>query len=354
MKKTIPIIIPSYEPDERLLSLLNTLNKEKIGPVIIVDDGSGKQYSAVFAQAEAIIKPNNGVLLTHEINKGKGRALKTAFRYVLEHFPDAIGAVTADSDGQHTAECIKKVMKALYDNSNALILGVRNLKRDDIPWKSRIGNCITERVFAYAAGVHISDTQTGLRGIPREFMKLLLNVPGERFEFETQMLLESVKKYPIEEIPIETIYDSVENHQTHFNPIIDSAKIYRILGKRFLKYFFSSASSSVVDLILFLIFCRLFEKKWELYVAIATIAARVISAIYNYLINYLLVFKSKERISNSGIKYFVLAIVQMGMSAVLVSAGVGLCPFIPKIIIKIIIDSILFLASYYMQQKYIF
>ena len=284
MMNTVPVIIPSYEPDERLLSLLNTLNIEKIGPVIIVDDGSGKQYSAVFAQAEAIIKPNNGVLLSHEINKGKGQALKTAFHYVLENIPDSIGAVTADSDGQHTAECIKKIVEALYDNSNALILGVRNLKRDDIPWKSRIGNSITEKVFAYVAGVHISDTQTGLRGIPREFMKLLLNVPGERFEFETQMLLESVKKYPIEEIPIETIYDSAENHQTHFNPIIDSAKIYHILGKKFFKYFFSSASSCVVDLILFLVFCRLFEKKWGLYVAIATILARIISAIYNYSI----------------------------------------------------------------------
>lgn len=354
MKNTIPVIIPSYEPDERLLSLLNILNKESIGPVIIVDDGSGTQYSAIFSQAEAIIKPNNGILLTHEINKGKGRALKSAFRYILENIPDAIGAVTADSDGQHTAACIKKIINALYSNSNTLILGVRDLRKDDIPWKSKMGNCITEKVFAFASGVHISDTQTGLRGIPREFMELLLDVPGERFEFETQMLLESVKLYPIKEIPIETIYDSAENHQTHFNPLIDSAKIYHMLGKKIIKYFFSSASSSILDLALFLAFCRLFEKKWGLYVAIATILARVISAVYNYFINYLLVFKSKEKISNTGIKYFVLAIVQMGISAVLVSLGVLLLPFIPKIIIKIIIDSILFLASYYIQQKYIF
>lgn len=354
MKKTMPIIIPAYEPDERLLSLLNTLNMEKIEPVIIVDDGSGKGYSAVFAQAEALVKPNNGVLLVHETNKGKGRALKTAFRYILENIPDSEGAVTADSDGQHTADCIKKIMKALSDNPNSLILGVRNLKGEDIPWKSRIGNSVTERVFTFVAGIHISDTQTGLRGIPREFMQLLLNVPGERFEFETQMLLESVKKYPIKEIPIKTIYDSAENHQTHFNPLIDSLKIYRILGKRFLNYFFSSISSSVVDLILFLVFCRLLENKWGFYVATATILARIISAVYNYSINYLLVFKSKEKISNSGIKYFVLAVAQMGISALLVSAGVSLLPFIPKIITKIIIDSILFLASYYIQHKYVF
>lgn len=354
MKENMPIIIPAYEPDERLLSLLITLNKEKIGPVIIVDDGSGEGYSEVFAQAEALVKPYNGILLVHETNKGKGRALKTAFRYILENIPDSAGAVTADSDGQHTADCIKKIVKALSDNPDALILGVRSLKGKDIPWKSRIGNSITERVFAFVAGIHISDTQTGLRGIPREFMQFLLDVPGERFEFETQMLLESVKRFPIVEIPIETIYDSAENHQTHFNPITDSIKIYRILGKKFFKYFFSSVSSSVVDLILFLVFCRLLENRWGFYIAIATILARIISAIYNYSINYLLVFKSKERISNTGIKYFVLAIVQMGLSAVLVSAGVSLLPFIPKVVVKIIIDSILFLASYYIQQKYVF
>ena len=226
----IPIIIPAYEPDSNLPLLLHILAENHIGPVIVVDDGSGDQYLAIFEKARSLVAGNGGTVLVHEVNKGKGRALKTAFQYILENYQNVIGAVTADSDGQHTVDCIRKVMETLQAKPQELILGVRDFSGDDIPWKSRFGNNLTEKVFAYVAGVHVSDTQTGLRGIPREFMRDLLDVAGERFEFETQMLLESVNRYPISEVEIETIYDSVEEHQTHFDPVADSIKIYRILG----------------------------------------------------------------------------------------------------------------------------
>ena len=222
-----PIVIPSYEPDERLLQLLETLKAGRQGPVVIVDDGSGAAYKDIFERAGAYVDVLGGAVLTHEVNRGKGRALKTAFAFILKKYPEAIGCVTADSDGQHTAECIEKVSKTLKDHPDSLVLGVRRFDGEDVPWRSRMGNGITERVFAYVAGVHVTDTQTGLRGIPRTFMKELLDVPGERFEFETQMLLESAGNYPIIEVPIRTIYDSKENHQTHFNTLTDSVKIYR-------------------------------------------------------------------------------------------------------------------------------
>lgn len=350
----IPIIIPAFEPDERLLSLLNNLNENGLRPIVVVNDGSNQAYSEIFDQAEKLLLQGNGVLLVHETNRGKGRALKTAFEYVRDAYPDAIGVVTADSDGQHTYTCIQKIKDSLSEHPGELILGVRDFSGEGIPWKSRFGNNLTEKVFGYVAGVHVSDTQTGLRGIPYSFMEQLVYVPGERFEFEMQMLLESAGKYPVREIKIETIYDSQENHQTHFNPITDSLKIYKILGKKFLKYIFASASSSVVDIILFSGFCHMLKGVIVPYAAMATVLARVISASYNYAMNYRVVFKSGEKISSSAIKYGLLAIIQMTLSAFFVTFGISILKFVPEVFVKIIVDTALFFISYHIQQRYVF
>ncbi len=350
----IPIIIPSYEPDERLIDILKDIKNETDVPVVLVNDGSGSEYDEIFKEAEALIKEHGGFYLVHEVNKGKGRALKTAFSAIIERFPDAVGAVTADSDGQHSVECIKSVSDKLVENPNHLILGVRSFDGDDVPWKSRFGNKLTEAIFSYVAGVHVTDTQTGLRGIPLAFMKELIDVKGERFEFETRMLLESAGNYPITEVPIKTIYDSKEDHQTHFNPFLDSIRIYKILGARFLKYIFSSLSSCLLDLLLFAVACHFLKGNLAAYVAVSTVIARVISAGYNYLINYKLVFNSRRSVAGSAGKYVLLAVIQMALSAGIVSLGCFLIPVIPEVVIKVIVDTLLFFLSYHIQQKYVF
>lgn len=350
----IPIIIPAYEPDGRMLDLLETMKESGLGPVVIVDDGSGASYADIFRRAQSYVQELGGAILTHEVNRGKGRALKTAFAHVLETYPDASGCVTADSDGQHSVVCIRSVMQALEANPDKLVMGVRRFDGEGVPWKSRVGNGITERVFSYVSGVHVTDTQTGLRGIPRSFMKELLDVQGERFEFETQMLLESAGRYPIVEVPIQTIYDSEDNHQTHFNTFTDSVKIYRILADRFLKYAFASVSSCAIDLALFAIFCHIFRGRIGGYIAVSTVLARVISAVYNYLVNYKVVFRSRQKVAVSGTKYFLLAVVQMGLSALLVTGGNSLLPFLPEVVVKAVVDTVLFFISYKIQQKYVF
>ena len=350
----ILIIIPAYEPDRRLLTLLTNLKERKAGFVILVDDGSGSKYADIFNEAVNIIK-GQGVILVHEVNRGKGRALKTAFRYILENYPNAIGAVTADSDGQHTAEAIKKIKVILAEKPDELILGVRDFRRKGIPWKSRFGNNLTEKIFMYLAGVHVSDTQTGLRGIPKTFMQQLLNVKGERFEFEMRMLLESAGKYKITEVAIETIYDSEKEHQTHFNPVMDSVRIYRILGEKFLKYIFTSFSSSIIDIVLFIVLCALFRPLYSrIYIFVATVIARIISASYNYIMNYKMVFHSTESVKMAGLKYGILAVVQMSLSAVLVTLIIDVFSIMPEFAVKMFVDIVLFFISYHIQQKYVF
>lgn len=350
----VPIVIPAYEPDDRLILLINQMIDCPLGPIIICDDGSGEDYKTIFEQAKMLIEEQGGTVIHHDINMGKGKALKTAFEYIINFYPNVIGCVTADSDGQHTAKCILQVAEALMKNPDNLILGVRKFRGEDIPWKSKFGNSLTEKVFSYATGIHVSDTQTGLRGIPVLFMKQLLNVPGERFEFETQMLLESIEQWPIVEVSIETIYDSKENHQTHFNPILDSIKIYRVLGKRFIKYVFSSLSSSIIDIVLFWLLCNMLKTRVGLYIAMATVLARIISATYNYLMNYKIVFHSQEKYSSSALKYIVLAITQMTLSAVLVTTGTLLIPLFSEVIWKVLIDTVLFFISYHLQQNFVF
>lgn len=353
MSRQIPIIIPSYEPDERLLILLKQLIMQN-DYIIIVNDGSGRQFDDIFAQAEEIIK-GNGIVLNHEVNCGKGRALKTAFKYVLENIEEAVGGITADSDGQHSPWAIRCIENAMKQDGNSLVLGVRSFDQSGIPWKSVFGNKLTVGAFKVATGLHISDTQTGLRGIPKSFMKELLYINGERFEFETEMLIASKGKYDIVEIPIETIYDSKEEHKTHFDPVRDSLRIYKILFGKFFKYTFASLSSSLVDLMLFSILCIVLKSgEGVKYVAIATILARLVSGIFNYCLNYKFVFHSKQNVSFSAVKYVTLAIGQMICSAGVTSCGVFIMQGCPEVMIKMIVDSCLFFISYQIQKKLIF
>lgn len=347
--REIPVIIPSYEPDEKLLLLLKALRENEFKIIVLVDDGSGEKYGYFFQKAEETYHCH---VLKHEINMGKGRALKTAFEYVLEQFPNAPGSITADSDGQHTPECILACAKALIEYPDSLIMGCRSFDKEGVPARSEFGNKCTRVVMKYLAGISVSDTQTGLRGIPMSFMKELLQVKGERFEFETNMLMETkTHKIPIVEVPIQTIY--IEKNQTsHFNPIKDSIKIYMTFGK----FLFSSLSSSVLDLVLFSVFCH-FLRGWQwgsiTYIMAATVFARILSASYNYFLNYKVVFQSKNSVGSTLVRYFLLAVVQMCCSALLVNFFYPLLGGV-EALVKIPVDVFLFTISFVIQREFVY
>lgn len=349
VKKEIPVVIPSYEPDEKLISLLGRLREAGIAHIVVVDDGSGALYESFFQRAE---EDFGCQVLRHEANQGKGRALKSAFGYCLEKFPGLPGVVTADSDGQHTPECILNCAKALAEHPESLILGCRCFEGEDVPARSEFGNKCTRVVMRYLTGIAVSDTQTGLRGIPASFMRQLLMVKGERFEFETNMLLETkTRKIPIVEVPIRTVYIE-ENRTSHFNPVRDSVRIYMIFGK----FLFSSLSSSVVDLVLFSVFCHFFRQaEWQMvsYITAATVAARVLSALYNYTLNYKVVFQSEGSLKATLSRYVLLAVVQMGLSALLVNL---LYPLFggAEVLVKMPVDVLLFFLSFVVQREFVY
>lgn len=354
LQSHIALIIPAYEPDDNLIRLVADIRADYQGPIIIVNDGSGSEYDAIY-DTLAEDSYANVEILKHHVNMGKGRALKDAFNYVLNTYPDICGCVTADSDGQHTPTDIYRCMQELYNHPQNLIMGCRSFKRDDVPVRSKIGNNLMLFMCRYMCGIKVSDTQTGLRGIPRELCAELLNLKGERFDFETRMLLLAKDDYPFREIEIETVYESKDEHKSHYNTIKDSFRIGKIFVEAFVKFLLSSLSSSVIDLLLFNALCPIFKPITALYyVTIASVIARIISASYNYTINYKLVFNSKSKHSKSALRYLILAILQGSLSALLVTGAVWAIPMGNETIIKMVIDVVLFFISYCIQRTFVF
>lgn len=228
------IIIPTLNPDQRLVSLVEKLKEVDI-TIVIVNDGSKEECSDIFETLSSRFQCD---IFNHAKNMGKGAAIKTGISYVSKAYPESCGFVTADGDGQHAASDILKVAEALEKNSKSLILGSRDFSERDIPFKSRWGNRITSLVFKLSTGKECPDTQTGLRGISNKFKEICLSVPGDRFEYEMNMLLEFVgHNIPLMHVPIATIY--LENNKSsHFNPVKDSIRIYSDI----LKYSFSRSS----------------------------------------------------------------------------------------------------------------
>ncbi len=337
---SIPIIIPTYEPEEDFISHVSSL-LEISNPVVIVDDGSGENYREIFDKTERL----TGVtILRHALNLGKGRALKDAFNYVLNEYPNVVGVVTVDSDGQHLIKDVKEVIAALSENSDGLILGCRDFSGEDIPWKSRFGNNLTRKVCAYLCGVNVSDTQTGLRGIPISFVRILMYTPGERYEYETNMLLECNNSIRIREVPITTVYDSREEHKTHFDPLRDSFTIYKVI----LVYSLSSVLATVIDFLVFSVATWLGYSIW-----FSTAFARVGAAFVNFLLNRNVVFKSKGNVGKQLLKYTILVFISGALSAFIISR-LRMIISANLMVVKAIVETGLFFFNYYVQRTFIF
>jgi len=213
-------IVPAYKPDEKLLSVIESLRPD-YAEIIVVNDGSGPSFEGVFAQLEGVH------LLAHEQNRGKGAALKTAMRYCAERWPEALGCITIDADGQHRAPDVAKVAAEFRSHPHCLVLGVRSFTRAGIPLRSRVGNIVTRMLFFALVGRFIRDTQTGLRAIPMAFFAELVELKPDRYEYELEVLL-ACRKKPLRQVTIETVYIE-ENRSSHFSPIQDSLKIYTTL-----------------------------------------------------------------------------------------------------------------------------
>ena len=220
----VTVVIPSYNPDEKLVKLIKRLKELGFDNLLVVNDGSVKECEQYFKKVEEL----GANVLAHKENCGKGRALKTAFAYCLQ-MDKCAGVITVDGDGQHLGKDILACVEEMYRQNDKVILGTRDFSGKEVPFRSRFGNSLTRFIFKVVCGIDISDTQTGLRAIPFCYLKQFMEYEGERYEYETNMLLK-MKQEHIEwtEVKISTVYIS-ENESSHFNPIRDSLKIYKVI-----------------------------------------------------------------------------------------------------------------------------
>ncbi|WP_339837006.1 bifunctional glycosyltransferase family 2/GtrA family protein [Paenibacillus sp. FSL R7-0272] len=335
------ILIPSYEPDVRLLNLVMQLQTFKLGPIVIVDDGSGAEYRGIFETAEAY----GCTVLTHEVNRGKGRALKTGFQYIREHGPQG-GVVCADSDGQHLPHDIRSIFETLLaQTSPGIVLGSRRFT-GKVPVRSRFGNRVTRTVFALTTGTKVNDTQTGLRGFPYAMLDWLCQIPGERFEYEMNMLLTAHKEdYEITEEFIDTVYLD-HNESSHFRPLADSFRIYMPI----LMFSTSSVLSALID------FGLLFIMQYFTHnLFLSVVAARLCSSMFNYTMNRKYVFSAGRgsKIGQSLPKYFSLVVLVLLLNyGLLYLYNEQL--IIPLLAAKILTEISIFVFSYWAQRRFVF
>ncbi len=345
MNNKIAILIPAYEPDRHLLSLVAEIEGEqnlKDLPLIVVDDGTKEQ--TIFDQLHA--KYSQLVILHHAQNKGKGGALKTGFNYIIENMPEVAGIATLDADGQHKVADLKKCLAAFRPDE--LVLGVRNFNQD-VPWRSRFGNQLTSFLVKKTTGSDFQDTQTGLRVIPVSYAQKCLAFPANDYAFEFDMLLAAKENgLAVKQVPISTVYEE-GNPTSHFHVLRDSCKIYW----RFAKFAISSLSSAAIDLAAFVLLARfLFPANHQAFWAV--LSARLVSGSYNYLLNRHLVFAKAGQ--HTVLKYIGLAVIQAGLAAALTemlvtafSASLNL-----ETALKVLVDLVLFVFSYQVQKRWIF
>lgn len=293
--KKFAVVIPAYKPDHKCKNVIDDIFQAGFQRIIVVDDGSGEEYAGFFESLSPIPEVT---VLRHAANQGKGRALKTAFHYILNQKLPYEAIITADADGQHLVSDMLKVGQQLEKTPAHVVLGARDFSQKEVPFRSRFGNRFTRLLFRLSAGTVLTDTQTGLRGIPVAYLPYLLTVLGERFEYEMNMLA-ALKREDIEisEVAIETVYIE-ENKSSHFQPLRDSFHIYKI----FILYAFSGGASFVLDIALYWIFIQILrDDAPEFFIIIATVAARILSSLFNYYINRNKVFKQGSK--NSLIRY---------------------------------------------------
>ena len=356
--RDVTAVVPSLNPDETLEHVVDSLLEAGFREVVLINDGSDADHLQPFLRAA---QHPEVTLLTHEVNRGKGAAMKTAFRWLLENRPDCAGVVTVDGDGQHLAGDVKNCAQRMIDEKDKMVLGCRNFDDPHVPWKSRTGNRITRMVFRIFCGFPISDTQTGLRAIPYSCLPLMCETAGDRYEYETEMFFALKKAHVgIVEEKIATVYEP-GNPSSHFKPFQDALSIYRRIivfsCGQLLAFMLSSGVSFLLDYGLFTLLVFLFGDRVRLgRLALATFPSRAVSSLFNYTVNRKAVFHSDGPVKKTILRYYALCLVQIAASfglvlllSTLLKAGPAQEP-----LLKLGVDVVLFLLSYQIQRRWVF
>ena len=354
----VSVVLPSLDPDEKLTAVIDGLLEYGFQDIILVNDGSKEANLHYFTDA-AKAHPEI-TLLTHEVNRGKGAALKTAFSWFLANRPQGLGVVTVDGDNQHHPEDTRACALHMLETGR-VTLGCRDFSLPDVPPRSRFGNRTTSLVFKLFCGITLSDTQTGLRAIPRSAVEAFTQVYGDRFEYETNMLLAmKTAGIPFDEVKIRTVYIE-ENKSSHFHWLRDSWRIYKLILAHFFRYTLSSLVCAGVDTVSYWLLSLGLSGLLSGFAltAAAGAAARIISSLVNFFLNKNMVFRTKVSTGRALIRYYALAIPQMG-AQILLTQGVYTLFRVSdhaggiRTLWYVVVMVVLYFVSYTIQQRWVF
>jgi len=335
------VLIPAYQPSSALPAMVRELVASgEVEAVLVVDDGSGPEYQAIFDAAAA----EGAAVLRHVVNLGKGAALKTGLNAAACRFEGHVGVVTADADGQHKVADILRTAHALYDHPSHLVLGVRDF-HGNVPLRSRIGNGVTRGVMRFVTGHAFTDTQTGLRGIPMDFVPELMRSTPNGYDFELDMLLRGRDaRREITEVAIETVYID-QNRSSHFNPLLDSMRVYFV----FLRFAAVSMITAGIDNTVFLL---LYHYAWPSVIG-CQFASRAVAGVFNYSANKLEVFRSRTG-NKVALPRYCLSVVAQGLVSYFLFIHLSRLLGIDVAIAKIAVETALFFASFIVQREFVF
>lgn len=346
------VVIPALNPVPELVGLVKELLAQGIAQVIVVNDGSDSTYHHIF---ETLKGMECCTVLTHGANRGKGAALKTAFRYFTKHYGDLDGVVTADADGQHTTEDIYRIARRLSLPEKALILGVRNFRENNVPKRSYLGNNVTSRIFWLLYGQYLHDTQTGLRGIPSSELGWMAEIKGERYDYEVNMLIQArFHDLRLSLVPIKTLYFD-NNAGSHYRTVKDSLRIFGSLISGLIEYAKMLIVSGVLDLgCFFVLYSTVFTAiSAPVRIFTSTLLARLLSSFCNYALNRRIIFADTGRLACSALRYYILWVFLLLSSYGLVYSFSLFWP-VNVTIIKLTVDFLLGFISYQFQLRWVF
>lgn len=354
--KSVAVVLPSLNPDHRFKAVADGLVGAGFEHIVVVDDGSDAEHKHWFEELHACPQVK---VLVHEVNKGKGRALKDAFAYVRDELPELKGVVTIDGDGQHLLPDIIACAERMLTEGDKVVMGCRDFSLPDVPPRSVTGNRLTSALFRICYGIRITDTQTGLRAVPAQFLDFFTQIEGERFEYETNMLLQMKRRgVGFVEQPIATVYDK-EEYSSHYNALKDSWRIFKVMAK----FLLSSIAAFLVDsAALYILLWLLGDRFGAITPSVALAVARVISSFFNFNANKSFVFQNKGNYKRAMLRYYILCIVQYVVNAALLNGAVVLIskaightpPAIVTTLIHMLVMMLLFFISYPIQREWVF
>lgn len=353
MPENITVIIPSYCPDDRLLATVHGLIAAGADDIAVINDGSGKEYEPVFDEVRSM---SCCTVIEHASNRGKGAAIKSGMVFCLTERPASRGIVTVDGDGHHrvrdAVSCAHRMI-----SSGRVIIGQRGRNDKTISPRGRYGNRITSFAIAVVCGFNIPDPLSGLRGIPAKFLSVFLKTKGDRYDFETNMLLDLKRK----SIPFRLFSITGEffpdGKKSHFRLFRDSAGIFaeilRYFGQQF-RYMLSSALCYSFEYIVYRILLGYLPM---LGITLTNYICRAMAGSLNFFINKKVVFRTKKKNITTAVRYLAVSVFVMLLSTELIVIINKLFLTEKNTVAKFVkppVDFAMFFVSYFLQKKWVF